>query len=64
MSGSVADRNPLFGTDWDSLLRQEFTESYWAELQVFVENERSHFPVYPPHDEVFKAFKFDAALRD
>jgi uracil-DNA glycosylase len=52
---TVADWNPLRGTDWDRLLRQEFKKPYWAELQAFVEEERSCYDVYPPHDEVFAA---------
>jgi len=51
----VRDRDPLFGTDWYPRLRQEFTKPYWAELQAVIERECS--PVYPPHDEVFKAFE-------
>jgi uracil-DNA glycosylase len=52
----VADSsNPLLGTDWDPLLGQEFEEEYWAELHTFVEEERSRYSVYPPHEEVFAA---------
>lgn len=42
-------------TDWNPLLRAEFDEPYWGELQSFVRAERQHHPVYPPHDEVFAA---------
>ncbi len=42
-------------TDWNPLLRTEFDEPYWAELQAFVADERRHHPVYPPADEVFAA---------
>jgi uracil-DNA glycosylase len=51
----LADLNPLLGTDWDPLLRQEFRKPYWADLQAFVAAERSRWNVYPPHDEVFTA---------
>lgn len=54
---TVTNANPLFGTDWDPLLRQEFTKLYWAELQEFVEEERSRSRVYPSDEEVFRAFK-------
>lgn len=53
---TVTDRNPLFGTDWEPLLRQEFMKPYWVDLQAFVADERSRFVVYPPDDEVFRAF--------
>ncbi len=42
-------------TDWNPLLRDEFTKPYWAKLQRFVADERAHYPVYPPHDLVFNA---------
>lgn len=42
-------------TDWNPLLRAEFDEPYWQELQAFVAAERARHTVYPPHDEVFAA---------
>ena len=42
-------------TDWNPLLRAEFEQPYWQELQTFVRDERAKHPVYPPHDEVFAA---------
>lgn len=42
-------------TDWNPLLRAEFTEPYWSSLQQFVVDERARGPVYPPHDQVFAA---------
>jgi len=48
-------RNPLLSTDWHSLLRQEFEKAYWADLQAFVDEQRSCHDVYPPHDKVFTA---------
>ena len=42
-------------TDWNPLLRSEFDEPYWAQLQAFVRSEREHHVVYPPHPEVFNA---------
>jgi hypothetical protein len=52
---TVTDWDPLRGTDWSRLLRQEFEKPYWAKLQDFVEEERSRHDVYPPDDEVFAA---------
>ena len=51
----VAKRNPLCGTDWGRLLKEEFAQPYWAELMAFIEEERSRYPVYPPANEVFRA---------
>ncbi len=42
-------------TDWNPLLRDQFEEPYWRELQSFVRDERGRHTVYPPHDEVFSA---------
>lgn len=52
---TVTDQNPLFGTDWETRLRQEFMKPCWVDLQAFVAGERSRFAVYPPEDEVFRA---------
>jgi uracil-DNA glycosylase len=42
-------------TDWNPLLRDQFEQPYWVELQQFVARERREHPVYPPADEVFAA---------
>lgn len=42
-------------TDWNPLLRDEFEQPYWKDLQSFVRNERARYTVYPPNDEVFAA---------
>lgn len=46
---------PVPTTDWNPILRAEFDEPYWAELQSFVADERSRGPVYPPAADVFAA---------
>lgn len=45
-------------TDWNPLLRDEFTKPYWVDLQRFVASERAHHNVYPPRDLVFAALHF------
>ena len=42
-------------TDWNPILRGEFDQPYWQELQAFVATERAGAQVFPPHDEVFAA---------
>lgn len=42
-------------TDWNPLLRDEFSRDYWSALQAFVADERRTHEVYPPHDDVFNA---------
>ena len=47
-------------TDWNPILKKEFGEPYWSELQSFVRSEREQHAVYPPHDEVFRALHLTA----
>jgi uracil-DNA glycosylase len=42
-------------TDWNPLLRDEFTKPYWQELQRFVRAERQDHTVYPQHEDTFAA---------
>ena len=42
-------------TDWNPLLRKQFAEPYWAELQGFIQQEREGCQVFPPQEEVFAA---------
>ena len=42
-------------TDWNPILRDEFDQPYWQELQAFIAAERATAQVFPPHDEVFAA---------
>lgn len=42
-------------TDWNPVLRSEFEEPYWKELQAFVSAERRNGIVYPPDADVFAA---------
>jgi uracil-DNA glycosylase len=44
-------------TDWNPILRDEFDEAYWKDLQEFVHDERTNHAVFPPHDDVFTALK-------
>jgi uracil-DNA glycosylase len=45
-------------TDWNPILSNELAKPYWAELQEFVQAERTQHDVFPPHDEVFAALHF------
>lgn len=47
-------------TDWNPLLRGEFDEPYWLELQSFVAAERAAGPVHPPPGDVFAALHLTA----
>lgn len=47
------------GPSWQGILENELTQPYLAELAAFVEMERrlGQFPIYPPKELVFNAFK-------
>lgn len=45
-------------TDWNPLLRDQFDQPYWKDLQAFVQDERRAHQVFPPHDDVFNALHF------
>ena len=44
-------------TDWNHILADEFTSSYWQELQEFVALERSQCQVFPAPENVFNALE-------
>ena len=47
-------------TDWNPLLRDQFTEPYSIELQGFVQQERGVSQVFPPEEDVFSALHLTA----
>lgn len=49
----MTDTNPLRGTDWYPLLRQEFDKPYWKALQALLKEDG----VYPPPGKVFTALR-------
>jgi uracil-DNA glycosylase len=51
----VGDETTSVRTDWNPLLRAEWDEPYWKELQSFVAAERARGPVYPPVERTFAA---------
>ena len=46
-----------FGTGWHSLLLEEFDKVYFKELMDFVEGEYHSQTIYPPKQDIFKAFE-------
>jgi uracil DNA glycosylase len=49
-------------TDWNPLLRDQFGEPYWRDLQAFVEHERNVGVVYPPAPEVYAALHLTSTV--
>jgi uracil-DNA glycosylase len=47
-------------SDWSEVLRDELYEPYWPKLMAFVDAARADHAVYPPADQVFKAFDLSA----
>ncbi len=48
----------MIGNDWDNILQDEFHEEYFYNLLKFVQNEYKRTTVFPPKNEVFKAFRY------
>jgi len=48
----------LIGNDWDEILKSEFQEEYFYNLLKYVQKEYKKVTVYPPKNEVFKAFRY------
>lgn len=51
---------PRVPQDWKPLFDGEFDQPYFCELQRFVADERQEHQVYPPADQVFRAFDVTA----
>lgn len=45
-------------SSWLNHLQEEFSKPYFASLQSFLEDQYLGFEVYPPKEEIFKAFHF------
>jgi len=45
---------------WHDLLAHEISKPYWSSLQDFIATERQVMNVYPPVDEMFRAFALTA----
>ncbi len=44
--------------DWDEFLEKQFEHLYFRKIESFVEREYDEKTIYPPHDDIFNAFKF------
>ena len=48
----------MIGNDWDDVLQDEFHKEYFYSLLKFVQSEYKRTTVFPPKNEVFKAFRY------
>ena len=46
------------GNDWDLLLSDEFTKSYYLQLREFLKTEYFSKKIYPPMNDIFNALKY------
>lgn len=47
----------MIGNDWDSVLKDEFEQDYYINLEKFVKEEYHSKVIYPKINEIYKAFK-------
>ena len=48
----------MIGNSWDIYLKDEFDSDYFKELIKFVNNEYETKTIYPPKNEIFRAFRY------
>ena len=56
----TTDGAAVLPSDWSTALRDELNQSYWADLVDFVDAARAGESVYPPADQVFRAFELSS----
>ncbi len=50
--------NPVIEESWKTVLSDEFSATYFAQLKAFLVEEKASFTVYPPGSQIFSAFNF------
>ena len=48
----------MIGNDWDNVLQEEYRKEYFIKLLKFVQKEYKRTTIFPPKNEVFKAFRY------
>ena len=51
-----ADKVVEIDPSWREVLKDEFEKSYFKELSHFIHTEYSHAVVFPPSENIFRAF--------
>lgn len=54
---TVGANRELLGGGWDEVLREEMDKPYWSKLLEFINDEHESHEVYPPREQIFKAFE-------
>lgn len=47
---------PILPPGWNKALSPELSKPYFSQILSFLQEERSHFTIYPPEDLIFHAF--------
>ena len=47
----------MIGNDWDNILKEEYNKEYFLKIKDKVRNEYNTKTIFPPAQEVFKAFR-------
>ena len=47
----------MIGNDWDNILKEEYNKEYFLKIKDKVRNEYNSKTIFPPAQEVFKAFR-------
>src|SRR6218665_1790536 len=53
---TAAQVNPSIDDSWKTVLKNEFSAPYFAELKHFLTEEKKKYVVYPPGNQIFAAF--------
>jgi uracil-DNA glycosylase len=52
----MAKMSSKINSEWLEVLKDEFEQSYFIELNNFIDKERESFSVFPPEQKIFSAF--------
>ena len=55
--GTGWEDTPVFGNDWDELLKEEMNKPYFNELRSRLAEEYREHTVYPPKEDMFRALE-------
>lgn len=51
------DLKSLVPASWQDVLKGQFDKPYWGKLEAFLEEEMASQTVYPPKEDIFRAFE-------
>lgn len=51
------DKTDFIEKSWFDALKEEFAKPYFKSLKLFLEEEKSKYPIFPPGSQIFNAFQ-------